>query len=63
MATQWDQLEAINIEAMTANIVLPRITRVVTLQEHAQLNTLDELVPPTCSAKAEAYATQLARLN
>lgn len=47
-AAQWDQLEAVDREPTRAITALPRIIPVVALQEHAQLNTLDEPVVHQC---------------
>ncbi|KAG0428731.1 hypothetical protein HPB47_024290 [Ixodes persulcatus] len=41
---QWARLEVVNRDAMRATTALPRLTPIPTLQEHAQLNTLTELV-------------------
>lgn len=41
---EWESLEVINKDAMRAITVLPRMTPIVTLQEHANVNTLTELI-------------------
>ncbi|KAH7983291.1 hypothetical protein HPB52_010621 [Rhipicephalus sanguineus] len=40
----WDLLETANRDVMRAITCLPRITPIATLQEEAQLNTIDEIV-------------------
>ncbi|KAG0415705.1 hypothetical protein HPB47_007123, partial [Ixodes persulcatus] len=41
---QWARLKVVNRDAIRAATTLPRLTPIPTLQEHAQLNTLTELV-------------------
>lgn len=58
---QWSSLEALNREAMRVITGLPRITPIPVLQEHAQLNTLTELIEQRETNRARKRSLALHR--